>query len=108
MVFREWKSFLAKNDIIFGAANVNANLSAENGWWYVRGSKVTNEETVAKNSNDWWYVHDGKVDFDYSGVKQNPNGWWAIQEGKVNFAYKGFLPNEYGWWYLEKRNFPIL
>ena len=90
-----------KNDVIKGTANNEAGKAGEEGWWLVKGSKVTKETTIAKNSNGWWRIEDGKVNFNYTGVAKNEYGWWMCQNGKVNFGYNGFGSNEYGWWYLQ-------
>ena len=90
-----------KNDIISGKANTDPAAEGEDAWWYIVGSKVTDDTTVAKNSYGWWYVKNGKVDFDYTGVQNNSAGWWYIQKGQVKFDYNGFAKNDYGWWYCE-------
>ena len=87
--------------IIKGVANTDPNAAGQDAWWYVKGSQVTNAETVAKNEYGWWYVKDGKVDFTHNGVEQNENGWWYIHEGKLDFDFEGFERNKHGWWYLE-------
>lgn len=90
-----------KNDIMNGFANTDPCTVGEEGWWLVRGSKVSKETTVAQNSNGWWYVNQGKVDFAYTGIQNNSYGWWRIEDGKVNFGFTGLAENEYGTWYLE-------
>ena len=90
-----------KNDVIKGTANNDASKAGEEGWWLVRGSKVTKATTVAKNSNGWWRIEDGMVNFKYNGVAKNEYGWWYLKDGKVNFGYTGFGSNENGWWYVE-------
>ena len=91
-----------KNDVLKGSANNDASKAGVEGWWLVRGSKVTKATTVAKNSNGWWRIEDGMVNFKYNGVAKNEYGWWYLKDGKVNFGYTGFGSNENGWWYVEK------
>ena len=90
-----------KDDILSGKANTDPAAEGVDGWWYIVGSKVTDDTTVAKNAYGWWYVKNGKVDFDYTGVQNNSAGWWYIQKGQVKFDYNGFARNDYGWWYCE-------
>ena len=90
-----------KNDILKGVANTDPEAEGEEAWWYIKNSKVTDIETVAKNAYGWWYVRDGKVDFEYTGIQQNENGWWRIVDGKVDFNCNSVEENEHGWWYLK-------
>ena len=89
-----------KNDIIKGVANSDPKKDGEDGWWYVKSSKVTDTETVSNNAYGWWYVNHGKVDFNYTGIKNNQYGWWRIVKGKVDFSCNSVEQNEYGWWYI--------
>ena len=84
----------ARNDVIKGEVN------GVNAWWHVVNSKVTYDNTVAKNNNGWWYIKDGKVDFSHTGVEKNQNGWWSIENGQVNFGFNGIADNQNGTWYL--------
>ena len=83
-----------RNDVI------KAEIEGETAWWHVVNSKVTYDNTVAKNGNGWWYIKDGKVDFTHTGVDKNQNGWWRVENGQVNFSFEGIAENQNGTWYL--------
>ena len=68
-----------KNGIFKGTVN------GQNGWWFVKGSKVQFVNTVEKNSAGWWCIQNGKVNFDYTGFAKNSGGYWYCERGKVRF-----------------------
>ena len=70
----------ARNDVI------KAEINGEAAWWHVVNSKVTYDDTVAKNSNGWWKITDGKVDFSFTGIASSQNGSWYLKNGQVDFS----------------------
>lgn len=92
------KVTFAKNDVIKDEAGA---LGTAGTWYYVKNSKVTYTDTVAKNANGWWRIENGKVNFACNSVEKNENGWWYIRNGKVDFGYTGVAKNVNGWWRIE-------
>ena len=75
-----------KNDVLYGAANTEADEDGEEAWWYIQNSKVTAADTIAENAYGWWKIADGKVDFTFQGFASNENGWWYLENGRVSFG----------------------